>query len=89
MKAMKNHNIEIKKFKLINLNKVVSYGKELQCLIEQGTFMSMPPRDFSFKSKLIAISENGSNWLFMNIGENSAENVIKLAPNVCPLVFEE
>jgi len=89
LKAMKNDKIEIKKFKLIKLNKVVSCGKELQCLIEQETFMSMPSRHFSFKSKLIAISENGRNWLFMNIGENSSEKVIKFAPNVCPLVFEE
>ncbi|MFZ7115537.1 MAG: hypothetical protein ACO1G9_09190 [Bacteroidota bacterium] len=89
VKAMKNDKIEIKKFKLISLNKVVRCGKELQCLLEQKTFMSMPTGDFSYISKMIAISENGNNWCFMNIGEKSSESVMKLAPNVCSLVFEE
>lgn len=89
LKAMKNDSIKIEKFKLIKLNKVVRCQKELQCLIEQETFMSIPGKDFSFKSKLIAFSKNGTNWLFMNIGEKSPEDAIKLAPNVCPSVFED
>ena len=83
IQSTERSKLSIKNFEIQNVGKIEFCNLEYQCIINIKTTMIMDKDEFSFIRKIIAISKNGSEWIFINGGENDINTIKKTYPVVC------
>lgn len=82
-KQLEAENITFLAVKFGAPSKIVSVENELQCIIPQMIEMKVPGGKLTAHTSLIAISSNkGKNWYFVDVSNNSYENMKMLLPTL-------
>ncbi len=68
---------------ILNTGKIQKCNSQYQCIIFMKTHMNIDNKESFFTSKIIALSDNGSQWTFINAGDNDLQTIKKLYPVVC------
>lgn len=82
-KQLEAENITFLAVKFGAPSKIVAVENELQCIIPQMIEMKVPGGKLTAHTSLIAISSNkGKNWYFVDVSNNSHENMKMLLPTL-------
>jgi hypothetical protein len=83
--AMKQFGVSFKKILIGNPGEIISYEKQLQCIVPQSTTLQSVLGEMQAETSLIAIStDNGKNWYFVDTNAYKADKLKSVLPGLSP-----
>ncbi|HVM87789.1 MAG TPA: hypothetical protein VMT76_06340 [Puia sp.] len=83
--AMKQFGVSFKKIMIGNPGAIISYKKQLQCVVPQSTDLQSLLGEMHIETSLVAISaDNGRNWFFVDTNVYRADRLKSLLPDLSP-----
>lgn len=83
--AMKQFGVSFKKILIGDPGEIITYKKQLQCIVPQATDMQSLLGGLHAETSLVAISaDNGKNWYFIDTNIYKADKLKTALPDLSP-----